>query len=237
MSTEEQPTAVNSWAVDVGYGFNAHGYLVDPVDALAGALTGWVAGELGTDPDGAAGGQLVLRRPDGTEVGHVALPDRLLHELKNALHRDYAAGQAGRRTEARRQEMTAVIVAARREYRVSDLGNLVAYALHDAAQRVYLGAVRLVHGRPGSWEAEIVMRMAEVGGIIPPTGSWERLSDLFREMGNAQDDGGQVLSDAFGEAARELGSLRLLAEGSAWAADVWNLANARNHDDKWEPWS
>jgi hypothetical protein len=225
-----------SWTEDVGHGFNAHGYLVDDAEQLAGAIAAWLSGELAGD-DGEAVLELVLRRPDGTEIGHVGLAARTVRELKHALHRDQAAGEAARKAGGRGDEMAALIVAARRDHGVQDLGNLVAYALHQAAGRVYLGAVRLVHGRPGSWEADIVMRMAAAGGIIPPTGSWERLAELFAEMGHAQNDGGQVVSDALGEAAQKLGGLAALAQGSVWAGDVWNMAKARNYDDQWEPWS
>jgi hypothetical protein len=225
-----------SWAEDVGHGFNAHGYLVDDAEQLAGAIAAWLAGEL-ADDDGEAVLELVLRRPDGTEIGHVGLAARAARELKNALHRDHAAGEAARKAGRRGDEMAALIVAARREHGVQDLGNLVAYALHQAAARTFHGPLGLVHGRPGSWEASIVIRMAEAGGIIPPTGSWERLAELAAQMGSAHDDGGQVVSDALGAAAQELGGLEALAGGSAWAGDVWNMAKARNYDDQWEPWS
>lgn len=224
----------NTWTTDVGHGFNEHGYLADAGDELAAALVAWIAAE--HDGDGDVALQLVLRRPDGTEVGYAGLPTGLLRELKQGLHREYAAREALTRAAVRQREMTALVVAARREHHVDDLGNLVAYALHEAVGRVYLGAVRLVHGRPGSWEADIVMRMAAAGGTVPPAGSWERLAELFTAMGQAKEDGGQVLANVFGGAAQDLGGLRVLAEGSVWAGDVWNLAKADNYDDQWEPW-
>jgi hypothetical protein len=228
---------VSDWTEDVGHGFNRHGYLVDDGEQLAGALVAWLAGELAeTDGPAEVALQLVLRRPDGEELAVAGLPSAAVRELKNALHRDYAAGEASRKSAGRADRMADLIAAARREHGVADLGNLVAYALNHAAGHVYLGAVRLVHGRPGSWEADIVMRMAEAGGAMPPEGSWERLAELFRQMGEAQDDGGQVLANAFGYAARELGGIEALAAGSVWAADVWNLAKALNYDDPWEPW-
>ncbi len=224
---------MSDWTRDVGHGFNAHGYLADDGDRLAGALVGWLGAELGDDGDAVL--QLVLRRPGGEEIGVAGMPAGAVRELCHALHRDYAAGQAARQAGARADEMAALIVAARREHQVADLGDLVAFALRDAARRLYLGAPRLVHGRPGSWEASIVLCMAEAGGTARPAGSWERLAGLFQAMGEAQNDGGQVLSDALGDAARELGGLEALAAGSVWAANLWSMAKPRNYDDPWEP--
>lgn len=225
---------MSSWGDADRHGFNAYGYLVDDAEQLAAAIAAWLSGEL--DDDGAPVLQLVLRRPDGTEIGHVGLAARTARELKNALHRDYADGQNARKAADRVDEIAALIVAARRDHGVADLGNLVAYALHQAAGHLYLGAVRLIHGRPGSWEAEIVLRMATAGGIIPPTGAWERLADLFTAIGQAEDDGGQVVSDALGHAAQALGGLEALAAGSCWAIPLWSMAKGLNYDDPWEAW-
>lgn len=232
----------NSWTVDTGHGFNEHGYLASPGDSLASMLVAWAGGELAgyadtDDGPGEVALRLVLRGPAGVELGHLDLPATLVRELEQALRRDIAAREAAEKADARRREMTALIVAARRQHGVDDLGNLVAYALAVAAAKVFGGVPRLTMGRPGSWEADIVRRMAETGGLDPGPGTWERLAELFEAMGQAKDDGGQVLSDALGYAARELGGLEALAASSGWwAHDLWNAAKSLNYDDQWEPW-
>ena len=75
---------------------------------------------------------------------------------------------------------------------------------------------------------------------------WDRLTELFRAMGDALDDGGQVVSDALGHAARVLAAnaaaegrpaspLWALCSASSWAGDLWAMARPLNLDDEWEP--
>jgi|SRR5579871_337489 hypothetical protein len=120
--------------------------------------------------------------------------------------------------------MTAIMVEARRAK--LDLGEIIAAALHTAAET--LGDVeRLVAGRPGSWEAEIVRRMASERFGSRWTDQYahyiERLTPLFVEMGKAGEDGGDVLSQAMGPAVDELGGLAEFAGHSYWFHDLVNI--------------
>lgn len=116
--------------------------------------------------------------------------------------------------------MANVMIEARRAN--EDLGELLAASLHAAARQ--LGGVEdLVVGRPGSWEADIVRRMASTGDYS--SGNPEHiaaLTPLFVKMGQAKEDGGDVLSQAMGEAVNTLGGLNEFAGVSQW---YWDLVN------------
>lgn len=79
----------------------------------------------------------------------------------------------------------------------------------------------LVAGRPGSWEADIVRRMAASGGTAKQK-HVKALAPLFVAMGQAKEDGGDVLSQAMGKAVNELGGLDVFAGTSQW---YWDLVN------------
>lgn len=125
--------------------------------------------------------------------------------------------------EERISKMASIMVEAR--HTNEDIGEVLVASLHDAAEK--LGNVEsLVAGRPGSWEADIVRRMATA-----PVGSHDvkryasytqKLSPLFVAMAEAKEDGGDVLSQAMGEAVNELGGLDQFAGGSDW---YWDLVN------------
>lgn len=105
-----------------------------------------------------------------------------------------------------------------------DMGELIAEALHKAAEKLG-GADKLVVGRPGSWEADIVVRMADAGGY-GNYGTKERvepLTELFVEMGKAKEDGGDVLSQAMGEAVNTIGGVIEFAGHSQWYLDLINI--------------
>ena len=135
-------------------------------------------------------------------------------------------------SEERLTAMTAIMVEARRAK--LDLGEIIAAALHAAAET--LGNVEaLVAGRPGSWEADIVRRMAN-----EPVGSrWtsqhahyiKRLTPFFVQMGEAGEDGGDVLSQAMGPAVDELGGLAEFAGDSHWFHDLVNIG--RQYSNHW----
>ena len=131
--------------------------------------------------------------------------------------------------EERSQKIAAIIVAARRVD--EDAGELIAAALQDAAET--LGTPNdLVQGRPGSWEADITLRMARAGGL----GNTERikaLSVLFVEMGKAAEDGGETLSLAMSQAVDDLGGFTAFAGASQWYWDLSNLGSqfSRDWDD------
>jgi hypothetical protein len=115
--------------------------------------------------------------------------------------------------------MATIMVQTRRDH--EDVGELIAAALFMAAEK--LGNIgMLVSGHPGSWEADIVVRMAREGGY----GNQEHanaLSALFVEMGEAKADGGDVLSQAMGEAVDVLGGLDAFAGTSRWYHDLINI--------------
>jgi len=119
--------------------------------------------------------------------------------------------------------MSALMVQVRKAQQ--DIGEVLVASLADAAKE--LGSVEaLVHGRPGSWEADIVRRMALAGHYVRVTNLDESvvrgLSVLFIEMGEAREDGGDILSQAMGQAVNELGGLKEFAGDSQW---YWDLVN------------
>jgi len=110
--------------------------------------------------------------------------------------------------------MAAIMVQARQAN--EDVGELIAASLHAQT------AEEMVSGRPGSWEAAIVLRMAQSGGY----GNRKRieaLSILFADMGKAGVDGGDELSQAMGKAVDELGGLDAFAGSSQWYHDLINI--------------
>jgi hypothetical protein len=129
--------------------------------------------------------------------------------------------------------MTALMIEARRAGQ--DLGEILAASLHAAAET--LGDVEaLVAGRPGSWEADIVRRMASA-----PVGSVQakqyapyiqRLAPLFVQMGKAGADGGDLLSAAMGPAVDALGGLAAFAGDSFWFHDLVNIG--RQYSKHWD---
>lgn len=134
--------------------------------------------------------------------------------------------------EERLAAMTTIMIEAR--HAKLDLGEIIAASLHAAAET--LGGVEsLVAGRPGSWEAAIVQRMAS-----EPRGNlWvsqyahyiKRLTPLFVQMGKAGEDGGDVLSQAMGPAVDALGGLTEFAGESYWRHDLMNIG--RQYSNHW----
>jgi hypothetical protein len=127
--------------------------------------------------------------------------------------------------------MAKIMVEARRDN--EDVGDLVSAALHDAANK--LGdAAQLVVGRPGSWEAAIVLDMAASGGWAPNTNTKrvEALSALFVEMGQANENGGDVVSLAMSFAVEALGGLTQFAGESAWRHNLTNMG--RQYSQYWD---
>ncbi len=115
--------------------------------------------------------------------------------------------------------MASIMVAARKNN--EDVGELIAASLQSAARKLGNSGM-LVSGRPGSWEADIVLRMARTGGY----GNHERrieLTSLFIAMGDAGVDGGDELSRAMSEAVDTLGGLDAFAGMSQWYHDLINI--------------
>lgn len=138
--------------------------------------------------------------------------------------------------EERLAAMTATMIEVRRAS--LDLGEILAAPLHAAAST--LGDVEaLVAGRPGSWEADIVRRMASepVGRQARASAPFiQRLAPLFVQMGQAGEDGGDVLSQAMGPAVDELGGLAEFAGESDWFHDLVNIGrqySTHYADDIW----
>jgi hypothetical protein len=117
------------------------------------------------------------------------------------------------------EQMADIMVRARRNG--EDVGELVAAALQDAAEKLG-GAERLVTGRPGSWEADIVLRMAQDTWFDVNQKRLKALSVLFVKMGEANANGGDILSQAMSKAVDELGGLKEFAGMSRW---YWDLVN------------
>lgn len=136
--------------------------------------------------------------------------------------------------EQRIQAMGTIMTEARQNQ--EDIGIIVAAALHDAAEKLG-GEKYLVTGRPGSWEAGIVMRMAAIGGSVTDSNKTyvERLAPLFVEMGQAAEDGGETVSLAMGQAVDALGSLKAFVGESRW---YWDIANIGCQcSEHWEEFS
>lgn len=128
--------------------------------------------------------------------------------------------------EERIKAMAAIMVAARQAN--EDIGEIIAASLHAAAHQ--LGDVEyLVLGRPGSWEADIVRRMAQAGENIGISLTQlyqqyiEQLLPLFVAMGEAKEDGGDILSLAMSQAVDTLGGLDAFAGQSRWYHDLTNI--------------
>jgi hypothetical protein len=117
------------------------------------------------------------------------------------------------------EKMAEIMVKARRNG--EDVGELVAAALQDAAEKLG-SADRLVTGRPGSWEADIVLRMAQDTWFDVNQRRLKALSVLFVKMGEEGANGGDILSQAMSKAVDELGGLKEFAGMSRW---YWDLVN------------
>lgn len=116
--------------------------------------------------------------------------------------------------------MASIMVKARRAN--EDVGELVAASLQQASEELLWDVESLVSGRPGSWEADIVRRMAQAGGH----GNQERIAELtplFVAMGEAGVDGGDELSQAMSQAVDALGGLDAFAGTSQWYHDLINI--------------
>ncbi|MGH2478093.1 MAG: hypothetical protein ACRDHW_00340 [Ktedonobacteraceae bacterium] len=121
--------------------------------------------------------------------------------------------------EQRIKRMTEIMVTSR--HANEDVGELVAAALQQAGRDLGNDS-RLVTGRPGSWEADILLRMARTGGT--GNAKWiKALAALFVEMGNAGVDGGDEVSYAMSQAVDDLGGLREFAGASEWYNDLVNI--------------
>lgn len=95
-----------------------------------------------------------------------------------------------------------------------DIGEIIAAALAEGAST--LGEVEdLVRGRTGSWEADIIRRMATTKASLsePDKPYVKKLARLFIEMGRERVDGGDVLSQAMSQAVDALGGLDQFSAG------------------------
>lgn len=124
--------------------------------------------------------------------------------------------------------MASIMIAARQAN--EDVGELIAVSLQNAATQ--LGDVgMLVRGRPGSWEADILLRMANEGGSDANKERVEKLAALFVHLGDAGVDGGDMMSQAMSEAVDSLGGLDQFSGGSQWHWDLTNMC--RQYSTHW----
>lgn len=117
------------------------------------------------------------------------------------------------------REIAKILVAARKNN--EDVGNLIAAALHQAMQEANATPEYFVQARDGSWEANIVMRWAAAGG----NGNPERIKELvplFAEIGEAKENGGEIMSLAVSFAVDALKGFEALI---SFSPHYWDLAN------------
>lgn len=119
---------------------------------------------------------------------------------------------------SRARAIALVLVAARRDGQ--DMGELIGAAAQDAAKKLVNGPADLVCGRPGSWEASILIRWAAAGGWVDPPTHVIALSKLLQQAAHAGDDGGGLLSQAMGQAVDELGSMAVFVGASGWETQL-----------------
>lgn len=173
---------------------------------------------------------LTLAGPDGSELVRLGLTGRHLDELRRAAVTAVAGNLRQVQRQARVEKMADVLVGARATH--VDVGELIGAAASRAAARLH-GPQSLVAGRPGSWEASLLVVWAQVGGTADDT-HVEALAELLVAMGQARDDGGDVLSQAMGLAVNRLGSMAAFAAGSRWEDALRNLGGQyANVDDAW----
>lgn len=192
---------------------------------LAQMLTAWLASPhtpkpAAGDPAGPAV-VLELRLPDGRPIGYAGLPAAAVRAIGNALNGDLRDYQRAAASYERMERIGDLLAEA---WRASeDVGDLLVAALGWASRRVYLGPVGLTLGRPGSWEAVAVREWAAAGqrmldqgaGPLVERARFRELADLFEAMGDARDDGGDVVSRALGRAADAVGGARRLVGSSS----------------------
>lgn len=170
-------------------------------------------------------GRLVIEVAGQQSIG-IQLSGTHMGRLHGMFMDAYQAERRRAELEKLGQEITAVLVKVAREQRM--VGDVLADALHMASNRLYRPWY-LVIGRPGSWEASIVLEMAD-GGEDTTDEDTVALSELLFEMGQKRVDGGDFLSGCLGAAANELVSLGTLARGS-WADRIDNLGGQYASDE------
>lgn len=196
----------------------------DPIADLVDKLAQWATDAnrepWSDDPPGPVA-TLVLQSQDGRTLADAPLTPAHVRELAWMLQKGVHDNQALRESHERMVRMADVMVAARRAG--EDVGELMGAAARKAAEQLYQGAIRLTWGRPGSWEATIVRDWADAGGRVENPERVDQLAELLRAMGEAKDDGGDVISQAMGRAVNELGSLAAFAAGSRWEDQLRNI--------------
>lgn len=207
--------------------------IADLVDKLAQWATDGNREPWSDDPAGPVA-TLVLQAQDGRTLADAPLTAAHVRELGWLLEKGVYDNQAHRERNERMVRMAEVMVAARRAG--EDVGELIGAACRKAAEQLYQGAIRLTWGRPGSWEATIVRDWAEAGGRVENPGRVDRLAELLRAMGEAKDDGGDVVSQAMGRAATELGSMAEFVGHSRWEEQLRNIGGQYAQvPDGWNP--
>lgn len=207
------------------------------LDLLTAALADWYTLTAPGD-DALEVCTVAVRFPDLSVAAH-GLTTEQARELGWAL-RDAAAAYRTRAARLQRVEQMADLLAgAARDG--ADPGQTLCDALATAAARLH--QPRTGPARPGSWEAEFVMRLADRGFITgEQTGPVADLAALLAEVGQSRnatgqwEDGGETVALACGLACDRLGAFSALLDPVADPVVremLWGLAagNARTATD------
>jgi len=128
--------------------------------------------------------------------------------------------EAAAHLESRLVDKMAAIMLEARQSNI-DVAETLAAALEEAAD-ILENAEALVAGRPGSWEAALVLQMINEGGDYSDYS--QELVPLLQEMAQMKADGGDMLSRAMGQAVDAWGSLDTFLAGSRWEMVLRGLA-------------
>jgi hypothetical protein len=160
-------------------------------------------------------------RPSGDSFRIDLTPHQVI-ALQRALTLDGFRTKLAQERQARNEKMTAVLVAA--SAAEEDIGELLACSLSGAAKSLFQPWY-LVAGRPGSWEASIVMDLVSQGEWLTPTNSdrAKELTDLLISMGKQREDGGDTISWVLGKAVDQRGGMREFLGASRYREVLENL--------------
>lgn len=209
-------------------------------DALQALLDGPHRGELWDDDQPGPLGALHLVDAEGYEdrvILRLALDAEQIRVLLRAAQTEAHADAARAARAVRVAQMADLLVAERRAG--IPLIRLLALALWTAAERSFMrSAWALTQRQPKTWEATLVREMAAVGpqfalGLADTQPRIAALAQLFSEMAERGEDGGDMVSRALGQAIDQLGSLNALVTGCGpWSDQLTRLGAqyAQTHD-------
>lgn len=126
------------------------------------------------------------------------------------------------------EKIAAILVGARNDG--EDVGELIAAALNTAMKEKEETPFYFVDARKGSWEAAIVMEWAEQGGNATPA-YVKQLAPLLIEIGEAKENGGEIMSLAVSIAVDAMEGFEPLL---GFSPHYWDLANlGKQFSKKW----